>query len=215
MPGVPAFEAMIPARDVLHVRMYSAPENPLFGITPIAAAVSAINTNTSISNFQEAFFKRMQRPSGVLSTDQSMTKPQIDELSEHWEKKSKGLDAGGVPILTRGLKWQAMSLSSADAELIAAYRLTVEDIARALRVPVQMIDSAGGTAYNNVEQLLEFWRLSSLGFVVNHIEQALHFLFRLGFHDQLVQLHFVLSVLLLVSLLLPFAFLGTALAATA
>jgi HK97 family phage portal protein len=171
-PLVPeGIDYLVPQRDVLHVRLH-CPTHPLVGVSPIVACALALAANTAITAQQAHFFNQMARPSGVLSTEASLTRDQINMLRAAWDAQSQGLNAGGVPILSNGMKWQPMSISSQDSEIQAAYNMTIEDVARAFRVPLPLVGSMQGATYNNVEQLIALWMSTGLGFVLEHIEAA-------------------------------------------
>ena len=171
--------AMIPARDVLHIKLYT-PNHPLVGVSPIENLAMSIAANNAITSHQAQFFSNMSRPSGVLQTDERLTKEQVTQLRSSWSEHSKGLNSGGVPILTTGLKWQSMALSSQDAELIRAFAMTNETIARAFRVPLPLVGSLEHATYNNVEQLISSWLSSGLGFMLEHIELSFAKFFNLS-----------------------------------
>ena len=183
---------LVPARDVLHIRLYT-PQHPLIGVSPVQYAGLAVSINTSIGSNQAAFFSNMSRPSGILSTDQTMTAEQMKALREAFEEKAKGWNAGKVPILGWGLKWQALTISSEDAQLIEAYRMSIEDIARVFRVPLAMIGDYTKATYANTEQMLSSWLATGLGFLMEHIEGSFAKFFRLP-DDQVAD--FDVSVLL-------------------
>jgi HK97 family phage portal protein len=169
---------MIPSRDILHIRLH-APVHPLIVVSPLMAAALALAANSAISAHQAAFFGNMARPSGILTTDANLTRPQIDTLREAWRVQSQGLNSGGVPILSNGLKWQGLSINSQDAQLVAAFNMTVEDVARAFRVPLPIVGSYQQSTYNNVEQLISLWMATGLGFVLEHLEQSFDAMFEL------------------------------------
>lgn len=169
---------MIPSRFVGQVRLYT-PYNPLIGVSPIQAAAASIGANNAIVKNQASFFENMRRPSGVLTTDMSLKKDQILMLREAWDEQAKNMNSGGVPILSNGLKWDPLSITSQDAQLVEAWRMTVEDISRVFRVPKVIINSMENSTFSNVEQLMSFWLSSGLGFMVGAIEQMLRGFFRL------------------------------------
>ena len=45
--------------------------------------------NVAITTQQAAFFSQMARPSGVLSTEATLTRPQIDMLRAAWEAQAR------------------------------------------------------------------------------------------------------------------------------
>ena len=169
---------LVPARDVMHIRLHT-PHHPLIGVSPVKYAATAVTVNTAISSNQAAFFQNMSRPSGVLTTEEKLTKEQMDALREAWYKRSRGLASGEVPILGWGLKWNPMTITSEDAQLIEAYRMSIEDIARVFRVPLPLIGEYSKATYNNTEQLISSWLATGLGFLMEHIEQSIVKLFQL------------------------------------
>jgi HK97 family phage portal protein len=162
---------LVPARDVLHLRQY-CPRHVLMGESPIKAAAMAAGINVSLSGSQAAFFSQMSRPSGVLSTETVLNKDQLESLREAWYKQSQKIAQGHVPILSGGLKWQPMSISSQDAQLIDAQRLSIEEIARVYGVPLPVIGDMTSSTLNNVEQLISLWLSISLGSLLENIEQS-------------------------------------------
>lgn len=160
---------MIPERYIGHLRLHT-PKDPLIGVTPVANAAASVAANESIVGHQASFFNNMSRPSGLLSSDLELTADQMGQLRKAWEDHSKDLNSGGVPILGGGMKWQSMSLNSQDAQMVEAWRMTVEDISRVFRVPPMLINNMQSSTFQNSETLMRFWLASGLGFLINHIE---------------------------------------------
>jgi HK97 family phage portal protein len=155
------------------------PQHPLVGVSPLRFAMAANSINNSISRNQAAFFNNMSRPSGILSTEEKLTKEQMDALRNAWNERSRGMRAGEVPILTWGLKWQQMTITSEDAQLLEAYRMSIEDIARVFNVPTMLIGDYSKSTYNNNEQLMSHWLSHGLGFLLEHIEKSFAKFFKL------------------------------------
>jgi len=177
-------EFLVPARDILHVKLYT-PKHPLIGVSPIVNTAMAMQANNSITAHQANFFNNMRRPSGVLSSDMELTADQMKQLRQAWDEQSKSLNSGGVPILGYGMKWQPLSMSSQDAELAKAFNMSVEDIARAFRVPLPLVGDLRYGTYNNVEQLISMWLSTGLGFMLEHVELAFDKFFELGDNDNI------------------------------
>ena len=183
-PLVGDIDYMIPARDICHIRLY-CPNHPLVGVSPITNAAATIAANSAITNQQALFFANMSRPSGVLSTDQKLTKDQMLQLRAAWEEQSKGINTGGIPVLGGGMKWSQMAISSQDAQLVEAFKMTVEDVARAFRVPLPLVGDQSQSTYNNVEQLIAHWLSGGLGFVLDHVENNLDRFFNLPITEKI------------------------------
>ncbi len=165
-------EYAIPARDVLHIRVRTMPGRPLHGVSPITWAAMARDANVAISATQATFFSNASQPSGFLSTKEPLTGEQMARLRAAWESRSTGVSRGEVPILGGGMEFQAMGINSQDAQLVAAFGMTVADIARAFAVPLPIIGDMSNATFNNVENLIGLWLSQGLGFYLEHIETA-------------------------------------------
>ena len=173
-------EAMLlPARDVLHVRMQTEGNDPLRGVTPLASGLLAAKAGTAIQGHNASFFNNMSRPSGTLNTDLELEPEQTAALRKRWEQQSAGLNSGKTPILSHGLKWQPLAMTATDAEMIEFYKLTVADIARVYGIPQALVGIMDASTFSNVEALLNMWVSTALGYMVDHIELSLEILFDL------------------------------------
>ncbi len=181
------------SRDVAHLRVQTGNDN-LVGVSPLQYALNSSQANSAIVGHQGAFFTNQTRPSGIISTDQVLTPEQMAQLQERWDQKSKGINSGGVPILSGGLKFQPMSLSSEDAQLVESYKLTVADISRVFRVPLPLINDMTGATYNNTAMLMSHFLSYGLGFMMALVEAELSKLF--GLSERNRRLKFDVSVLL-------------------
>ncbi|MBR0879628.1 HK97 family phage portal protein [Bradyrhizobium barranii subsp. barranii] len=183
-------QLIVPARDVLHVRLHTVRHRypvPLIGESPIVAAYDDIGVNASIARQQMAFYMNEARPSAVLSTDLKLDKDQVQALRDRWNDQARDLHKGGTPILTAGLKVQPWSVGGRDAATADILKLSNEHIALAFRIPLQIL-GLGGATYNSTELLMQSWIASGLGFCLNHIEEAFGVLFLLkGQPDEYVE----------------------------
>lgn len=168
-PSIMADRVLIPERYVGHVRLHT-PHDPLIGVTPLQNAAASVSAHGAITQAQAAFFANQSRPSGFLSTEIDLSKDQMTQLRDAWEERSKDLNSGGVPILGSNMRWNPMVMSSQDAQLIDAWKMTVEEISRVLRVPPMLINNLENATFQNAEALMRFWLASGLGFLINHIE---------------------------------------------
>ncbi len=173
-----SLEKIIPSRNVLHFKLHTK-EHPLIGVTPLVAAALSAGTGNSIQGHVNRFFANMARPSGVLTTDMTLTTEQTKALRERFEEMSKDEHTGGTPILTNGLKYQEITMNAVDSEIIATYNMTKSDIASVFRVPLALIGDMEKATFANTESLMQFWVASGLGFIIEHLENTLDALFDL------------------------------------
>jgi len=174
-------QLVVPQRDVLHVRLHSSRRRypyPIVGDTPLGSAMQDIMLSKAINDQQIQFYMNQARPSAVLTTDLILDKDQVQFIRDRWEEQSKGLKAGGTPILTGGLKPAMLSAPSRDAELANMMKVPEERIALAFRIPMAVL-GISGTGVGSTEALMMQWISSGLGFALNHIEDAYGLLFGL------------------------------------
>jgi HK97 family phage portal protein len=168
-------EIIAPARDVLHVRLHARRlyyPYPLMGESPLMAASADVALSEVIRGQQVNYFQNEARPSAVLSTDQRLSKEQVDYLQDRWEEKSKGMHAGGTPILTWGLKPVSWGTPAADAQIAELLKLSNEQVALVFRIPLQIL-GLGGAPLGSTESMMQFWIATGLGFALNHIEESI------------------------------------------
>jgi HK97 family phage portal protein len=169
--------AAVPARDVLHVRLQT-PRDPLRGESPVMAAALALAASNAALQQQVAFFTNQARPSFILSTDKDMKPENVRQVRAGWDEQTRGMNAGGTPILHGGLKPHLISSTAQDAQLAETMKLGDQAVAEVYRIPPQVL-GIGDTPYASTEALMAQWKSTGLGFALNHIEEALGSLFRL------------------------------------
>jgi len=181
----PETDIVYPARDVLNLKLNNSKNDPLKGETPLTAAMASVAANSSITKHQASFFNNMSRPSGIISTDEKLTKEQMIQLRDAVHKQTQQEASGGIPILGNGLKWQSMSLTSQDAQMVEAFQMTVSNIAKVFRVPPAVIGDLTGATFNNSATMMQWFLASGLGYLLKHVENDLNNLFGLPFNQSL------------------------------
>ena len=170
-------DLIVPARDVLHIRLHTG-NTPLKGESPLCAALQDVAVSGAANAQQLAYFVNQSRPSGILSTDQVLTREQVTQLREVWNDQTQGLNAGKTPITTAGLKFQPISQTCTDAQIAEVMKMSDQHIALAYRVPLPIL-GLGTTTFASTEILMQQWVASGLGFALNHVEEAFGNLFGL------------------------------------
>jgi HK97 family phage portal protein len=181
---------MVPQRDVLHVRLHADRSRkypfPLWGQTPLVAALTEMGLSQTIMQQQSTFYNNQARPSAILSTDLILDKDQVQALRDRWDEQSKQLNQGKTPIMTAGLKVQPWGAAGRDAQIAEILKIAEQHIALAFRVPMQIL-GLGGTSFHSTEALMQFWIATGLGFALNQIEEAFGLLFMLkGFPEEYI-----------------------------
>lgn len=175
---------LVPARDVLHLRLNTSPYDPLRGISPVVAAALDIAASSAIMRQQLDFYLNQARPSTALTTDMVLDAAQVQALRDRWNEQVQSLANGGWPILTGGLKPMPLSVTSEDAQLAEIMKMSEQHIALAFGIPLAIL-GIGGASQGSTEALMQFWLSRSLGFCISHVEEAFDKLFGLsGYPDE-------------------------------
>jgi len=170
-PSLAGGSLVVPARDVLHVKLDTR-RNPLIGETWLSALYPEMATRNAIHNSAATFSSNMSRPSGVLTTDLQIKQPDVELLRARWNEQAKGLNAGGVPILTHGLKFQPIGISNEDAQVLDQLKHNDRTIAAVFGVPAILLGFTDTGTQKSAETQMREWLASGLNFVITHIEQA-------------------------------------------
>ena len=132
-------------RDVLHLMGPSI--NGLWGLSPIGVARNAVAVALAQERYQGKLFAKGNMQSGLLMTDANLTPKRKSELRGNWAETSAGLEnAGGVGILSGGMKYLPLSITPADAEFIASRYFQVEEIGRLFGIPPDFMGLTQGTS---------------------------------------------------------------------
>lgn len=98
------------------------------------------------------------RPSGVLSTDQTLAPEKVVELREAWQQTHGGVEnSSKTAILASGLKWIQTRMTGVDAEHLDTRKHQIEEIARLLGIFPIMLGHAGDQSptFASAEAFLE------------------------------------------------------------
>jgi HK97 family phage portal protein len=175
---------IVPARDVFHVKLDTQPYDPLEGLSPLRNCAAAVAVQSALSQQLLQFFANQSRPSGVIETDMTLTSAQVTELRKAWEAQARGMNAGGVPILTSGLKFHGISSTARDAEMPALMQITADQICQVMGVPPAILGITDRSTFASTEALMQFWLARGLGFTLNHVEVAFDQFFGLAGYPQ-------------------------------
>jgi HK97 family phage portal protein len=170
-----------PARDVLHVKLEAERGQPLVGVPPSRHALGAIAAQRAISQQMVSIFGNMNRPAGVIETEQNLSGQQMDDLRRKFTEAWRGIDDldGGPPILSNGFKFKGVSMTAKDSDVSAMLKLSQDEMFMVYGVPPAILGMTDRSSFASTEALMQFWLARGLGFAINHIEVALDHFFGL------------------------------------
>lgn len=164
-------ESLLDASEVLHWRGMG---NDLIGLSALDYMRSSLGVSIGAQNHTSRQYQNGGKPAGVMTIEKVLSKEQRTQIREAFDGVATG-PAQNLYILEAGMKYQQISLSSADLQLLETRRFSVEDIARWFGVPSVLInDTAKTTTWGTgVEQLIEGFFKFAIRPELVRIEQAI------------------------------------------
>ena len=153
----------VPRKDMWHVRWLSW--DGVSGLDGVVLAREAIGLSLALETHGASSFRNGVRPSGILSTDQSLNKDQRKDLRTAWEAAFAGTEnAGRAAVLGSGMKWTQLSMPNDAAQFIESRQYQVEEVCRAFGVlPIMVGRSDKASTYASAEQMFLQHAVHTLG----------------------------------------------------
>jgi HK97 family phage portal protein len=148
---------------LFHMRLFN-PADDCHGVSPLSAALQAVDLHNRGGVWAKALLENSARPSGALVHDpasgERLTDDQFERLKSELECNFTGPRAAGRPlVLEGGLDWKSISLSPTDMDFIQLRREAARDIALAFGVPPMLLGLPGDNTYANYREANQaFWR---------------------------------------------------------
>lgn len=135
--------------------------NGIIGLSPLAFARNSIGIGQAAETSVGKIYRNGGKPSGVLYIDKILTQEQRAQIKANFSELAEG-NNDRLFVLEANMKYEQVSLSPNDIELLASRRFQIEDIARFFGVPSVLInDTAAGTTWGSgVQQIVQgFYKL--------------------------------------------------------
>lgn len=112
------------------------PKDIYRGVGILEAALLSNDINLASKQYVSYFYKNGAVPGGVLETDKSLNKPDVERLKLDWGQKQRSIkNSWEVAILYGGLKYKALTVNPATADFIAQSKWSREDLMALFGVP--------------------------------------------------------------------------------
>lgn len=155
---------------VLHGRLFH-PLDDHYGLSPIAAAGTALDVHNAGAAWTKALLDNAARPSGALvykgPDGGTLTDEQFQRLKRELEESYQGAANAGRPmVLEGGLDWRSMSYTPSELDFANSRSVAAREIALAFGVPPMLLGIPGDNTYANYREAnLVFWRQTVLPLV--------------------------------------------------
>ena len=151
--------AVLAAQNIWHIKLMGS---GTVGMSPLAYQRSTLGIAQAAESATGKIYRNGAKPSGVLSIDRVLTSAQRDQVRANFSTLSETKDDRLI-VLEGGMKFDAISLSPLDIELLASRKFQISEICRWYGVPSVMVnDNNGSTTWGSgIEQIMQgFYKLT-------------------------------------------------------
>lgn len=171
-PVIAGQDVIVPAREIIHDPMVTL-FHPLVGVTPLYACGLAAQQGLTIQTKSEQFFRGGSHPGGVLTAPGEIGQDQADRIKKYWEENFSGANIGRVAVVGKGLKYEAMTVNAADAQLIEQLNWTAQQVCTCYHVPPALLDLGDSSNVTDLEALLQKYHSQCIQSLLANFEKSL------------------------------------------
>jgi len=152
---------------MMHTRGFGT--DPLCGMSPLAMGRNVLGAAMAADESAAKMFANGMKLGGVLSTDQILNPKQRTEIRDDMTTQFAGAtNAGKTMLLEAGMKYQQVSMTPEDAQMLQTRGFNVEEICRWFRVPPWMVGhTANSTSWGTgmEQQMIGFLTFTLLPWI--------------------------------------------------
>lgn len=136
--------------EVVHIRDRS--DDGLVGRSRLSRAAAVVGAGLAVQDFASQLYVNGAFPSGTLEAPGPIGDEALGRLRKQFERAFSGpKNAARAMILEQGLKWNSISISPEDAELLASRKYSGEELARLFNVPPPLVGIWDHSSFTNSE----------------------------------------------------------------
>lgn len=150
---------VIAERNMWHVKLYG---NGIIGMSPLQFGRNIFGISQAAEKAVTKVYANGAKPSGVITFDRILKPEQREQVRASFAGLTTG-DDNRLMVLEAGSKFEPISMSPQDIELLASRKFQIEEICRWFGVPSVLVnDTSGSTTWGSgIEQLVTgFYKLN-------------------------------------------------------
>jgi HK97 family phage portal protein len=161
--------ALLSADNVLHLKGLG---NGTVGLAKLEFMRATTDEAAKAQASASRIFGNGGKPTGVLMVDNVLRKDQREALTERFGEMAQG-NISRLYVLEANMKYQQLSLSPEDQQLLETRQFNVEEICRWFDVPPVLVHHSNVTAWGSgIEQIIDGWHKFTVRPMLVSIEQA-------------------------------------------
>ena len=162
---VTGFKYLVEPSDMIHVLNFSY--DGVTGVSTLTHARNTIGISSSAEEYAKQFFSEGGGVRGILSFDTKLRDGQKEEIKKAWAEMVAN---GGVGVLEANSRYQSVSITPSDAQMLETRQFDVIDICRFFGVsPVKAFDLSK-SSYSTVEATQLAFLTDTLAPLLENIE---------------------------------------------
>ena len=166
--------------SIWHSKLFG---NGIVGLSPLAYARTTMGIGLAGESRVAHIFANGGKPSGLLMLDKVLQKDQREQIREEFKELREG-NNDRLMVLEAGMKYEQVSMTPKDIELLESRRFQIEDIARFFGVPSVLInDTSGSTTWGSgIHQIVQGFYKLNLRPYLERLEESI--IYRLAAPDR-------------------------------
>lgn len=124
---------ILPASEIIHDRI-NCLYHPLVGLSPLIACGVAAGIGLNIQSNSSRFFGNMSRPSGILTAPGPIPAEKATAIGAAWNANYSGQNIGKTAVLGDDLKYQPITISAAEAQMMEQLEMSARTVCVAFNV---------------------------------------------------------------------------------
>jgi HK97 family phage portal protein len=138
----------VPSDMMLHI--HGLGSDGLTGWSVVQYAAQSFGLGLAMQEHGARFFSNDARPGGILTHPESLSKEAATTLKRAWQKAHSGQNAHRIALLEEGLTWQAVGITSEEAQFLESRQFQTEEVARWFNIPPHKIGDMSRATFSNV-----------------------------------------------------------------
>lgn len=161
--------AALAEENVLHLKNLG---NGTTGLAKLEFMQATVNENAAAQTSASKIFGNGGKPTGVLMTDAVLKQDQREALQARFAEMQSG-STSRLYVLEAAMKYQQLSISPEDQQLLETRRFSVEEICRWFDVPPVLVHHANVTTWGSgIEQIVDGFHKLTIRPMLVSIEQS-------------------------------------------
>jgi len=172
-------DIVVPAREIIHDR-FNCLFHPLVGTPPVFASGLSSLLGLNAQKASALLFENNSTPGGILTAPGEISEIEEKRIKEEWEQRFSRINRGRVAVLTGGMKYEKMSITNVEAQMIEQLKWSAEVVCSVYHVPPYKVGVGALPSYNNVQALNVEYYSQALQSHIEEIEELIDFALGIG-----------------------------------